>query len=334
MFTRVVRAAVFSGSFWSLITVLILGGSAHAADYPKFEIKSNQLRVNVYLPDSEKGYYRGTRFDWAGVLGPIEFGGHTLFTPWKDTHDPTNNDDIVGPVDEFGHDLPLGYRDAKIGEPFVKIGVGELEKPKEEKYSFFNKYRILKPGTWNVLRDGTSRIEFTQELTSVRGMAYKYVKSIRVDSSILELDYMLRNTGTRPISTDVYNHNFFNVDADPVGPNYRFEFPFVVKAPQPRERFAELVTLDGKKLSFRKPLDQGTVFATLTGHGPEQKAGFIFRHAKSKLAVHVSGTAPLSKMNFWGMSRTICPEPFHEFKIPPGGEVTWRWRYDFRIEPK
>src|SRR5579883_1184498 len=69
---------------------------------------------------------------------------HKLFGPWKDTHDPTNHDDIIGLAPEFGQVNPLGYDDAKVGGTFLKIGVGELEKPKEEKYSFATKYKVVK----------------------------------------------------------------------------------------------------------------------------------------------------------------------------------------------
>ena len=82
------------------------------------------------------------------MFGEVEFAGHKIFGPWKDKHDPTNHDDIVGPCEEFGIEKPLGYDDAKVGETFLKIGVGELEKPKEEKYSFAKKYKIVKPAEW------------------------------------------------------------------------------------------------------------------------------------------------------------------------------------------
>src|SRR5579859_6142303 len=86
-----------------------------AEDYPHVVIKNTKLKFTVYQPDASKGFYRGTRFDHAGVFGHVEFAGHKVFGPWKDTHDPTNHDDIVGPCDEFGIDSPLGYDDAPVG---------------------------------------------------------------------------------------------------------------------------------------------------------------------------------------------------------------------------
>ena len=129
------------------IAIVALASPVAAADYPTHTLKSEHLSVKVYQPDAEKGFYRGTRFDWSGVFS-VEFEKHKLFGPWKGTHDPANNDDIVGPCEEFGSGFtgPLNYKDAKVGERFLKIGVGELEKPKEEKYQFFRNYKIAKAG--------------------------------------------------------------------------------------------------------------------------------------------------------------------------------------------
>ena len=121
----------------------------NAEDFPYRVIKNEKLKFTLYEADAKKGLYRGTRFDHAAVFGNVEFAGHTIFGPWKDTHDPMNHDDIVGPCEEFGIDSPLGYDDAKVGGTFLKIGVGELEKPKEAKYSFANKYKVVKPLEWN-----------------------------------------------------------------------------------------------------------------------------------------------------------------------------------------
>ena len=104
------------------LLLLASAGPAVGRRLPHVYLKNDKLKVKVYLPDAQKGFYRGTRFDWAGVCGEIEFAGHKIFGPWKDTHDPTNHDDIIGPCEEFGIDKPLGYDDAKVGETFLKIG--------------------------------------------------------------------------------------------------------------------------------------------------------------------------------------------------------------------
>ncbi len=99
-----------------------------------------------------------------------------------------------------------------------------------------------------------------------------------------------------------------NVDRDLVGPNYEFGLRFQVSAPESRERFRELVELDGTKVKDRKPLDTGSVFAGLTGFdSDDHRPAFQFRHSKSGLSVTVVGSKPLSKFNFWAVKTTTCP---------------------------
>ena len=164
---------------------------------------------------------------------------------------------------------------------------------------------------------------------TANGYGYRYEKAVALPPATLSIAHRLRNAGDRPIETDVYNHNFFNVDGDPVGPNYAIAFPFARPRTAPKERFAEVVELAGKELRFRKPLDTGSVYAGLTGFDRAAKPAFTLRHAKSGVRVDVEGTAPLSKFMLWGMKTTLCPEPFHAFRIEPGQEATWAWEYRF-----
>ena len=84
--------------------------------------------------------------------------------------------------------------------------------------------------------------------------------------SSIGISHRLKNTGDKPITTEFYNHNFFNVDNDPVGPNYTLAFPAPPKVVGPKERFRELVSVRSERLLvFTGPLDKGSVFATLDG---------------------------------------------------------------------
>lgn len=315
----------------AVAVLLAVGATGRAEDFPKHVLKSKELTVTVYLPDAKAGFYRGTRFDWAGVCS-VEFAGHKIFGPWKAKHDPKNNDDIVGPVEEFGSMTPPpGYEDAKAGETFVKIGVGELTKPKEDKYRFFNNYTVVQTGEWAVEKSDT-KITFTQTFAAKSGYGYKYRKALAVDGGKLLLMHTLENTGTKAIKTDVYNHNFFNVDGDGVGKNYEVEFPFVPTAPVPKDRFAELVKIDGKKLTFTGALDKGQVYAELFGYSAKvdnKDAQVTMRHKPSGVSVTATADQPLHFLRVWGIKETICPEPFLLFDIAPGKTARWTWKYEF-----
>src|ERR1700684_2120302 len=106
----------------------------------QWDISNTSMQVTLYLPDAANGFYRGTRFDWSGVVGDLQYAGHSYYGPWFTKTDPDvsdfvyRGDDIVagpcsaitGPVEEFG---VLGFEEAKAGGSFLKIGVGILRKP-------------------------------------------------------------------------------------------------------------------------------------------------------------------------------------------------------------
>src|SRR5262249_13225918 len=68
---------------WILSCIALLTG-ARSWSYspPTAEISNGLVRVQVYLPDVKAGFYRGTRFDWAGAICTAEFGGHDYFPQW------------------------------------------------------------------------------------------------------------------------------------------------------------------------------------------------------------------------------------------------------------
>jgi hypothetical protein len=313
------------------LPVVILAAALAAdppAEYPKTVLRNDQVALTVYLPDAKKGFYRGTRFDWAGVVGHVEAGGRKLFGPWKDTHDPTNNDDIVGPCEEFGTDRPLGYADAPVGGTFLKIGVGALVKPKEDGYQFFRNYEIRYPGEWQVTT-GPREVEFRQELLARSGHGYRYVKRVALEDAQprFVISHELTNSGTKDIDTDVYNHNFFNVDALPVGPGYAVQFGFNALADGPKDRFAEVVNLAGRQMTFKGRLDTGSIYSELKGlTGEPADHRFTLRH-DSGAQVTVEGNTPLSRFRVWGVKTCLCPEPFVAIKLKPGDTKRWAVTY-------
>src|SRR6266849_580396 len=118
-----------------------------AQEFPQAEISNGLVHARLYLPDADQGYYRATRFDWAGVIPSLEYKGHTYFCQWFDKYDPKIHDSIIGSVEEFLTDnLPLGYEQAKPGGTFLRIGVGVLRKPAQDpRNKRFFTYEIADP---------------------------------------------------------------------------------------------------------------------------------------------------------------------------------------------
>jgi hypothetical protein len=288
------------------------------------------IHAKLYLPDPDQGYYRATRFDWSGVIASLEFQGHNYFGKWFPRYDPKINDAIMGPVEEFlTRGSGLGYDEAKTGESFVKIGVGAVRKPEEKAFRQFNTYEITDPGKWTVKRQADS-VEFTQVIPDTLGYAYEYTKTVRLTAGKpqLVLDHRLRNTGRKIIETSVYEHNFYMLDGLPSGPDVVVKFPFEVHAVANLNGRAET---RGNELVYLQELPPGpSVYSELQGYGSTAKDYDIrVENRKAGIGVRQTSDRPLSKLVFWSIRTTACPEAYIDMHIEPGKEFTWRITYDF-----
>ena len=310
------------------LIVLAMLSQLAAPQFPQAELSNSTIRMTLYLPDAQQGYYRGTRFDWSGAITSLKWNGHEYFGPWFERHDPKIHDAITGPVEEFlTNDAGLGYAEAKPGESFVRIGVGAVRKPDEPAYRRFATYEIVDPGEWTV-RKGSNRIEFVHELRGTAGYAYVYRKTLRLIKDSLVIEHRLRNTGRKPIATSVYNHNFFTLDRQPTGPDIVVRFPFDPRAARALNGLAEV---RGKELVFLKEFVKGqTVFTEVEGFGATAKDyDFRIEHRQSGAGVRITGDRPLSKLLFWSAGLTVCPEPYIDASVEPGKESSWRITYQF-----
>jgi hypothetical protein len=312
------------------VCLFALAGAAVAAQFPEAMIANGAIRAKLYLPDPDRGYYRGTRFDWSGVIASLEYKGHNYFGPWFDGHDAKLHDSITGPVEEF-RGSP-GYEEAKPRDTFIRIGVGAVQKPDEPEYRQFGTYSVVNSGTW-VSRPQKDRVEFMQELRDESGYAYRYEKTVRLSGGRPEMaiEHRLRNTGSKLIETDVYDHNFFVIDGQPTGPDFTVTFPF---APRATGDLKDIAKVSGKELGFARELQPGeSVYTELEGFQPADY-GFRVENRKTGASVEVTGDQPLSRLIFWCQRRTLCPEPYIHLRIEPGREARWKIAYRFSAGDK
>lgn len=305
------------------------------ADFPQAEISNGIVHAKLYLPDTEQGYYRATRFDWSGQIASLEWQGHNYFGQWFDRYDPKLHDSILGPVEEFlTNGVALGYNDVKAGGSFVKIGVGAVRRPDDRPFQQFKTYEITDPGKWTVNKF-PDRVEFTQELTDTAGYSYVYKKTVRLTQgkAQLVLEHSLKNTGTKVIETSVYEHNFYMIDGKPAGPDYSVKFPFEVRAVADLKGMAET---RGKEFTYTKELPKGpSVYTAMEGFGFTAKDYDIrVENRAAQAGVRQTSDRPLSKLVFWSIRSTVCPEAYIDMRIEPDKEFTWRIAYDFYALPE
>src|SRR5215510_6911496 len=253
--------------------------AAWAATSPEATISNKQLNVKMYLPDPVNGFYKGARFDWSGIINKVELGNHTFYGQWFSKIDPTvrdvsyKDDDILvsvntsamGPAEEF--QTPLGYDNAKEGDSFVKIGVGVLKKRDDTRYAFANLYDIIDHGKWSMNQTANS-IEFTQELSDMAtGYGYLYKKTIRLldDKPEMVIEHSLKNTGTLPIKSLLYDHNFTLFDNLPTS-DISVTVPYEIKSTRPPD--AAAATITGNRFAYSKAVvNQERVTGGLQGFG-------------------------------------------------------------------
>lgn len=311
---------------------------AHSQEeYPKTAISNNLLEVDIYLPDAEKGYYRGTRFEWSGLVQEVRFKGHRFFGDWKySKHDPNNHDDVNGIPGEFSMGLfgvegPPGYNEAKPGEPFLKIGVGLLEKIDDKQYSPFEKYHIVKPFEWDI-KQGTDWIEFSQEIEPFQGMAYSYNKKTRLlaDSPDMLVEHHIKNSGTQTLSTTHYCHNFIKIDGEPINQNYVFFVPFPLKL---LRNFVEFASVVDTGIVLKKELVNKALFSEIGGYGrAAAHNSFVVTNRASQARILMESSVSPHIYNFYAARYAICPEPFVRIQLEPGESMDWTNQYTFRAE--
>jgi len=317
-----------------------------AADPPVAEIGNGKIRAKLYLPDAATGFYRGTRFDWSGVIFHLEANGHTYYAPWFTKRNPAirdfvyEGDDIVagacsstmGPADEF---RPVGFDAAKPGGTFVKIGVGALRKPDAAPYDNYRLYEVVNPGQWTIGRRPDS-IEFTQSLEDdASGFAYVYRKTIRLvaGKSEMAMVHSLKNTGKQAIETTVYNHNFLVLDGKAPGPGAVITVPFSIRSARPPN--AQLAEIQGNRIVYKKTLaGSDVVSCPVEGFGPSANDHEIrIENSAEKAGMSIHGDRPLRSINLWSIRSNISMEPFIAAPVAPGKEFTWTTTYRYYSLP-
>jgi hypothetical protein len=339
-------------TLWAIhLGIAVILGLSCAAQYPTATIANGKVKATLYLPDAKNGYYRGTRFDWSGMVGSLEYAGHNYYGKWFDRVDPKVYDfsfvgpeivtnpcnSVTGVPEEFvSNSVALGWNEAKVGGTFIKIGVGALRKPDEHPYSNFRLYEIVDGGKWTVHQTSSS-VEFTQELSDpASGYGYVYRKrvSLTPGKPQMVLEHSLRNTGKRSIQTSVYDHNFMDMDNQAPGPDLAIKLGFQAQPVPPVN--TNLVEFRGNQIAVTRPLSgQDIIMVHFRGFSTDAK-DYDFRVENRKLGFGVRATAdrPLSSAAMWGVRSVVSLEPFIEMNIDPGSEFTWKITYDYYTFPK
>ena len=240
-----------------------------------------------------------------------------------------------GPVEEFvGDDGALGYADAKPGGRFIKIGVGVLQRLDDGPFAFAKAFPLIDGGTRTTEVKADS-VAFTQTIADPgSGYGYHYVKRIRLlaGQPTMVIEHELKNTGSRPISTSVYDHNFLNIDGHGTPQGLRVGFPATATIdPLPR---AELASAQAGSIVYKTLLtsDQRVTAGFKGFGGAVADYDFHVTDPARGLGVHITADIPVDRAQLWSIAPVMAIEPFVKFTVQPGQTFRWSYRYDYQAD--
>ena len=302
---------------------------------PAITLRAGELSALIHLPDAEHGHYRGSRFDWSGMIGEVRLGGDIFWNEWNPSPNATaDHDNATGPAMEFGMEAPVGYDDAAVGEGFIKIGVGVLKRLNDKPYFFRGAYPILDTGTWTVQPDDSGReVTFVQNLT-FGDYGYTYEKRVALagDQSLL-IACRLVNTGSKPLQSEVYAHNFYRPGSEGWVPGLSVTFDQSIKpAKNAIPLGAADFAADAVRVTQLLPENQG---AWIPLDYDAARPPRSYRVVKDgRLHMEVTFDFDPSRIVVYGLTETLCVEPFRKIDLQPGQHVTWSYTHRFEAIDK
>jgi len=315
---------------------------------PHHDISNGIVTAKVYLP-GEGGLYRGTRFDRTGVVAQATYKGHNFGQYWFSSTSPTVHDFIwqngqvtvstasgaAGPVEEFtaiGFDQAAPCREAaqkkECGGKFLKVGVGILKRDTDT-YDFVHTYPVVNEGKRSESATKTS-VRLTHELSDKdTGYGYSYAKTVRLvpGKAQMVIEHELKNTGTKPIETAVYCHNFLTLGTG--NENVAISAPFNITADKPFTPGAAEVS--GKTIRYLRAVKEGeSVTSPISGFGNSASDyDFKVTNTKTGFGQRIRADQPLSRINFWSIRTNVSWEPYIAISLKPGETKRWTYTYDY-----
>ena len=319
----------------TLATASLLSCQLHAKDpaWPSVTLSNGAVKMISRTPGLPESFYRGGRFVHCAMLDEIEAGGASFYIRHHTgAHNPLGHDSVCGPAEEFDLNTPPpGYAEAEGGGLFLKIGVGVLRRPADEKeYAFYKTYEIADPGVWTTEAPGGNEVIYRHTVAlpdKSYAVEYEHRVSLADGAPVARVTRTLRNTGEKEIATRHYNHQFLAINTQPIGAAYTLELGF---APLPKEQLGDILRITENKIEFTRDLTK-TLWSPMTGFGDSSEENRFTLRLENGAAVHYSTDRPIADVCLYATPRVICPEFFTDLRLAPGSETPWS--SELRFEP-
>ena len=375
----------------STTLLLMIAPAVAVSSYPNVTLTSGELAVTVYLPrslasDGEQVFYESSRFDHSSMIGSIrrrrktrsghKSHVHSMYGPdlGRSPHNPFYPGSGVGLASEFGvgddgdfctykcgwygvsnvTNGVLGYQDARHGESFLKIGVGELIKGTcqdcdiTDGYKFNSPYHFASLPLWSMEQPSVGKL-FLEHEAHLKTYGYRVRKEIVLDEDTIIVTTTLTNLGTLPFATAWYSHHLFACDNAPIGPGYQVELDLEEKAQMYDEpgvlagwssRLADYAKIssppDNINVLMKRFLEPGTRIKAEFRKDEKTEGSFTLNACGTLIHedmpdIHRLPTDPVSMygFNLYIQRETISPEPMVLIYLEPSHSKTWTQRLVF-----
>lgn len=350
--------------------------------------KNGDLSVVMYLPKGikpeEPTYYLASRFDHSSMIGSIErikrnpITGektkHLLYgnQQWRVPHDPYWPESGIGLAAEFGvgddgafcnyrcgwyqvnevTNGVLGYQDARNGESFLKIGVGELIKgscptcDSTDDFKFNSPYRFAKTPVWSLETKGKSNWMSLYQEAVLNQYGYQLTKEVQLNDDELLVKTKLVNIGRVPFATAWYSHHFFTCDNHPVGSGVgvdldlastggHYEEPGTWFWSTPIANYADITAADDAvSIEMNRGVERNVRIKAEFTRNDDSHGSFILHGCETSIRetipeVGTEGGVSMYAYNLYIESGTFSPEPQIYMHLWPGQEISWTQRLEF-----
>lgn len=295
---------------------------------------SENLVLEVMDPNDPERYNNETRFSpVAYILRAVYKGRDYLYTPEVKDNRFGQGCGIPQEFDIGERTNPPGYDEAAPGEPFLKVGVGILERLNHSPYFFSARYPVIESAKTDVeWSKGEAR--FVQTLDGdAKGYCCRFEEVITVENSQVILSYTLTNTGDKAFKTEQYLHNFTRLGENDVDSSYHVTFPYsfelcdkmmadVKEMPVPMARTAAALVFSDA------PSGPGKVFVKAPIDYEGENALSVL-HLASGMKLTIGASVPCNTTSVFFSEEQVSPEMNLEFSLQPGETVKFNRKYTF-----
>ena len=276
-----------------------------------FELRSGELRAEILTPWST--LYRKTRFARAGFVKDLWLG-EICFTQPEGGPAGMTGTGGAGLCSEYK--CPEIEMDSAVGAPFLKIGVGVLERTADP-WTIVDERRV--DGLDTTVQAGQDAAVFECVSPEVNGYAYREKRTLTLRGQRLRQEIELENRGGKPMTFSEYCHNFVSLGGLAIDETHQLELLCAKMLPNALDQPFIATPRGGGwtgpvEASFRSECEE------IPWQGPR-----AWRLSSSRTSVSIAEDVDFEpvKVYLWGTPFCACAEVFAGFTIQPGETARW-----------